>query len=279
MNIWALRRRQIMHRYGKWTFIFTCLGLLGSFIYNPDASGWAAVGDGLSRVGSSIGRAAGMVLPTTAQVKSAVGIGNFAVKGREQRVAGFLESEVRCLALALHYDGADDPIEVKKAIAQVAINRVNAKKSKALCRVVYAGFGLPHGCLFKSTCRRIGAPIPEGPAWDKSLALANEVVAAKEHVAPKFKEATHFHAVTEPKPVWARGLFQVGLQGRFMFWSDLPVNDEADDHNTKPVAAAPARAAPARASVATSAPRPVAAQAPAARREGSDKPLSSVFER
>ena len=287
MDIWAVRRGQIYRRYGKWLTIALSASVLGAYLYDPRHEAWSAIGGALSRgtapVKSAVvetlasgGAALASTAPSSAGLSSAaISPRNGIAGGKQLPIAGYAESEVRCLALAVYHDGAGEPLEVKQSFAQVAMNRARLHKdSKSLCNIVYFGLGLPHGCVFRATCRKVGAPTPEAsPGWIQAMEIATEAVST-DVLVPKLRDATHFHAVTEPRPDWSRQLYKVALMGRYIFYSTQLI-DEAADNPSAPAAKPDTEAAPPK----PSRPKPVARREQPSGSASGSSDLSSVFSR
>ncbi len=133
-----------------------------------------------------------------------------------------LDRESTCLARAIYYEAAHDPLEARIAIAHVAMVRLAQTTPKSsMCGVVFNGKNTPLGCLFVATCRNAGAVEPSGEAWRQAQQIATDLTAGRLNALtasrqPALAEATHFHAVGE-KPGWLPNVNKLTQVGRFVF--------------------------------------------------------------
>jgi spore germination cell wall hydrolase CwlJ-like protein len=133
-----------------------------------------------------------------------------------------LDRESTCLARAIYYEAAHDPLETRVAIAHVAMVRLAQSTPKStMCGVVFNGKNTPLGCLFVATCRNAGAAEPSGEAWRQAQQIATDLTAGRLNALtatrqPQLTEATHFHTVGE-RPGWLANVNKLTQVGRFVF--------------------------------------------------------------
>lgn len=122
----------------------------------------------------------------------------------------------RCLADAIYYEAALEPIEGRRAVAQVVLNRVrDANFPKSVCAVVYEGWKSPPGCQFSFACDGSLARPPMPGLYREALDVAEQ--ALKGHVEPRVGLATHYHAIAVD-PVWCAQLVRVAQVGSQIFY-------------------------------------------------------------
>lgn len=150
-----------------------------------------------------------------------------------------LDRETTCLARAVYHEAAHDPVEVRIAIAHVAMVRLGQAGPKpSMCAVIYGGMNSVLGCLFVATCRNSGAAEPTGDVWRQAQEIAKESMAGNINAVaatgkPLLAEATHFHPRTE-RPAWIASVNKLTLVGRFVFLSRKPVEPGIVVGNSEP---------------------------------------------
>ncbi|WP_010162531.1 cell wall hydrolase [Sphingomonas sp. PAMC 26617] len=121
-----------------------------------------------------------------------------------------------CLATAIYYEAATEPVVGQQAVAQVVLNRLrNPHYPKTVCDVVYDGAQRRSGCQFTFTCDGSLARRPD-PA---GMARARAVAEAALHGTISFAagQATHYHTVWIV-PRWADALAKVAIIGHHVFY-------------------------------------------------------------
>jgi spore germination cell wall hydrolase CwlJ-like protein len=132
-----------------------------------------------------------------------------AVAGTDQ------ERALKCLAQAIYYEAAFEPLEGRRAVAQVILNRMRHPAfPKSVCGVVYDGSHAP-GCQFSFTCDGSLRRTPSAAAWSQSLKLAEEALSGS--VASSVGHATHYHA-DYVAPYWAPKLHKLTQIGAHIFY-------------------------------------------------------------
>ncbi|MFN3512597.1 MAG: cell wall hydrolase [Phenylobacterium sp.] len=134
------------------------------------------------------------------------------------RAHGVLEEAraVDCLAAAVYYEAAWEPLEGQRAVAQVVLNRVRHPAfPKSVCGVVFQGSQRKTGCQFSFTCDGSMNRPPQPAAWARAREVA--VAALNGHVMKKVGNATHYHA-EYVAPYWSPGLLKVGGVGSHVFY-------------------------------------------------------------
>jgi spore germination cell wall hydrolase CwlJ-like protein len=118
--------------------------------------------------------------------------------------------EVNCLAQNIYHEARGEPIEGQLAVAQVTINRVRIGSwGSSVCKVVYAP------SQFSWTLNK-HKQIKNTQSWNTSVAIANEVLSGRAHLA-NFN-ALYFHT-RQVRPKWRRGKQKVTTIGNHIFYT------------------------------------------------------------
>ena len=134
----------------------------------------------------------------------------FAVTGGEldQRRA------LLCLTQAVYYEAGFEPVEGRRAVAQVVLNRMRHPAfPKSVCGVVYQSNG--RICQFTFVCDGALYRAPAQDAWRRAQQIAQEALAG--YVDTSVGEATHYHA-DYVAPRWAPLLAKVAKIGQHIFY-------------------------------------------------------------
>ena len=122
---------------------------------------------------------------------------------------------LKCLTQAVYYEAATEPLEGRRAVAQVVLNRVRHPAfPSSVCGVVYDGSSRP-GCQFSFTCDGSLARAPAPALWAAAAAVAREALAGK--VVTAVGLATHYHA-DYVSPYWAPRLTKLQQVGAHFFY-------------------------------------------------------------
>ena len=133
-----------------------------------------------------------------------------------QGSASDAERAQRCLAQAVYYEAAREPLEGQRAVAQVVLNRLrHPAYPKSVCGVVYQGSARVTGCQFTFTCDGALAYAPEPGLWANAQAVARAALAG--FVARQVGTATHYHA-DYVAPYWAPTLVKLNQIGAHIFY-------------------------------------------------------------
>jgi spore germination cell wall hydrolase CwlJ-like protein len=123
---------------------------------------------------------------------------------------------VECLAQAVYYEAAREPLKGQQAVAQVVLNRVrHPAYPKSVCGVVYEGAAKATGCQFTFTCDGSLRGRPEPALWARAEDVARRALAG--YVDPDVGSATHYHAVYVA-PYWAPSLVKMTQVGQHIFY-------------------------------------------------------------
>ena len=123
---------------------------------------------------------------------------------------------VDCLAAAVYYEAASEPVSGQEAVAQVVLNRVRHPAfPHTVCGAVFEGANRPTGCQFSFTCDGSMARIPSPQGWARARAVAEWALSG--HVYEAVGWATHYHA-DYVVPYWASTLRKVAVIGRHIFY-------------------------------------------------------------
>lgn len=143
-----------------------------------------------------------------------VTLGSFRAEHVQQ--AETIESELMCMAQAVYYESAREPLEGQIAVAEVIANRMQDHRyPDTACGVVFQGATRTTGCQFTFTCDGAMKVKPKGENWSRAKRIAA-------HVLMKLNEertggATHYHA-TYVNPIWNSGLIQTHKVGLHIFY-------------------------------------------------------------
>lgn len=121
-----------------------------------------------------------------------------------------------CLTEAIYYEGALEPENGQRAIAQVVLNRVrHPAYPNSVCGVVFEGQARSTGCQFTFTCdgSRARAPVPS--LWARANRIARAALGGA--VAAEVGLSTHYHA-DYVIPYWSATLDPSGQIGRHKFY-------------------------------------------------------------
>lgn len=123
---------------------------------------------------------------------------------------------LKCLTQAVYYESAFEPIDGRRAVAQVVLNRVrHPAYPKSVCGVVYQGSERRTGCQFSFTCDGSLLRRPSVHAWREAEQVARAALAG--HVEKPVGTATHYHA-DYVLPKWAPQLGKITQLGRHIFY-------------------------------------------------------------
>ena len=120
-----------------------------------------------------------------------------------------------CLTQAVYYEAGFEPIEGRRAVAQVVINRMRHPAfPKSVCGVVYQGARAPV-CQFSFVCDGSLYRRPALGAWKAAEAVA--AAALDGFVERQVGAATHYHA-NYVAPYWAPRLAKITQIGAHIFY-------------------------------------------------------------
>lgn len=120
-----------------------------------------------------------------------------------------------CLTQAVYYEAGFEPVEGRRAVAQVVLNRLRHPAfPKSICGVVYEGSGTGT-CQFTFVCDGALYRRPAADAWREAEQIARAALAG--YVETSVGEATHYHA-DYVAPRWAPLLAKVAVIGQHIFY-------------------------------------------------------------
>jgi len=123
---------------------------------------------------------------------------------------------LKCLSQAVYYEAAYEPLDGRRAVAQVVLNRVrHPAYPKSVCGVVYQGAERRTGCQFSFTCDGALLRAPAAAPWREAQAVAQAALAG--YVERRVGTATHYHA-DYVLPKWAYQLGKLTQIGRHIFY-------------------------------------------------------------
>ena len=119
-----------------------------------------------------------------------------------------------CLTQAVYYEAGFEPIEGRRAVAQVVLNRMRHPAfPKSICGVVYQNNG--RICQFTFVCDGALYRRPAAAAWHSAETVARAALAG--YVERSVGSATHYHA-NYVAPKWAPMLAKVSQLGQHIFY-------------------------------------------------------------
>ena len=122
---------------------------------------------------------------------------------------------VLCLTQAVYYEAGFEPVEGRRAVAQVVLNRLRHPAfPKSVCGVVYQRNATPV-CQFSFVCDGALDRRPEAGAWKVAEAIARAALAG--YVETSIGSATHYHA-DYVAPRWAPLLTKINKLGAHIFY-------------------------------------------------------------
>ena len=126
------------------------------------------------------------------------------------------DTALKCLAQAVYYEAAVEPLQGRRAVAQVVLNRVkHPAYPKSVCGVVYQGAERVTGCQFSFTCDGALLRTPAAGPWREAMGVAKAALAG--YVEPSVGTATFYHA-DYVLPKWAFELGKISQIGRHIFY-------------------------------------------------------------
>ncbi len=120
-----------------------------------------------------------------------------------------------CLTQAVYYEAGFEPIEGRRAVAQVILNRIRHPAfPKSVCGVIYQRNATPV-CQFSFVCDgALGRSAAAGP-WAEARRVAQAALAG--YVEASVGQATHYHA-NYVSPRWAPLLAKITNIGAHIFY-------------------------------------------------------------
>ena len=128
---------------------------------------------------------------------------------------GSRERARTCLASAVYYESANQPLQGQQAVAQVVLNRVrHVAYPKSICGVVYDGAPRP-GCQFTFACDGSLGRAPDAKGWKSALSVADQ--ALNGYVEISVGVSTHYHT-TRVHPLWDAAMTPTRRIGAHQFY-------------------------------------------------------------
>ena len=120
-----------------------------------------------------------------------------------------------CMTQAIYYEAGFEPVEGRRAVAQVVLNRMRHPAfPKSVCGVVYQGARAPV-CQFSFVCDGSLYRPPVPGAWKEAERIAAAALAG--FVERRVGAATHYHA-DYVAPYWAPRLAKISQIGAHIFY-------------------------------------------------------------
>ena len=128
-----------------------------------------------------------------------------------------LLAEHKCLSEVLYYEARGEGAGGQKAIAEVVFHRMNrGNYGHSICAVVYEGKDKP-SCQFSFTCNGDMKRPKQEAAWQRSEALAAQILTGQVALKNATGGALNFHAVSVA-PDWAETMEQTTQIGNHIFY-------------------------------------------------------------
>ena len=129
---------------------------------------------------------------------------------------GGYATALRCLTQAVYYEAAVEPLQGRRAVAQVILNRMrHPSYPNSVCGVIYQGSERQTGCQFSFTCDGSLLRAPAANRWREADGVARAALGG--YVEPSVGTATHYHA-DYVLPKWAFQLGKITQLGRHIFY-------------------------------------------------------------
>lgn len=123
---------------------------------------------------------------------------------------------LRCLTQAVYYEAANEPLQGRRAVAQVVLNRMrHPAYPNSVCGVVYQGIERGWGCQFSFVCDGALLRTPSASLWREAHDIA--LAALGGFVEQSVGTATHYHA-DYVLPKWAFTLGKITQLGHHIFY-------------------------------------------------------------
>ena len=127
-----------------------------------------------------------------------------------------IDAETKCMAQAVYYESANEPLEGQLAVAEVIANRVRDHRyPDSACGVVFQGATRTTGCQFTFTCDGAMKRTPSGENWERAKKIAAHTMMQLNEI--RTAGATHYHA-TYVDPIWNAGLIKTDKIGLHIFY-------------------------------------------------------------
>ncbi|HEX8364663.1 MAG TPA: cell wall hydrolase [Allosphingosinicella sp.] len=123
---------------------------------------------------------------------------------------------LQCMTEAIYYEAATEPLEGRRAVAQVILNRLrHPAYPNSVCGVVYQGSERRTGCQFSFTCDGSLGRAPMAPYWQQAREIAEQALGGYVHAPVGY--STHYHA-NYVVPYWASSLTKSANIGTHIFY-------------------------------------------------------------
>ncbi len=121
-----------------------------------------------------------------------------------------------CLAAAIYYESATEPLDGQRAVAQVVLNRVrHPAYPNTVCGVVFEGARRSTGCQFSFTCDGALRRAPMPALWERARSVAAQ--ALNGYVYAPVGLALNYHA-NYVVPYWSSSLVKNANVGLHIFY-------------------------------------------------------------
>jgi hypothetical protein len=133
----------------------------------------------------------------------------------------------QCLASAVYFEAATEPVRGQIAVAQVVMNRVfSGYYPNDVCGVVYQNAHRHRACQFTFACDGIPDRVTNSEVWARAKRIAAAVLDGAVWL-PEIGKATHYHAAYV-HPRWVRAMHKLARIGVHTFYRPRRWGDGAD---------------------------------------------------
>jgi len=140
----------------------------------------------------------------------------YGVRGANQATERPITPELDCLATAIAYEAGYEPVDGRRAVADVILNRMRSGVHPAtVCGVVYEGSSRRTGCQFTFTCDGSLRRALPGRIMSEARQIADDALSGAS--TSLVGGALNYHA-DYVSPYWAASMYRVVKIGRHIFY-------------------------------------------------------------
>jgi len=130
------------------------------------------------------------------------------------------KAEAECLARNIFFEAGVEDVVGKIAVGQVTINRMkDGRWGDTICEVVYSKAQFSWTLFSKKRNET-----PEGPLWEESVRVAQDVMRGTRHV--ELQDALFYHTDYIKTPIWASDNFKITQVGQHIFYTKALTADD-----------------------------------------------------
>lgn len=133
------------------------------------------------------------------------------------RDPGQRETEAKCLAEVIYFEGRGQPRQAQSAVGQTVINRaLSGAYPRSLCGVAHQRGSASNQCQYQFACNDLAGAAKDRLDWTLAQETAGRLLDGSVWLAD-IGDATHLHPIAEHPP-WARYLQRVKRIGALVFY-------------------------------------------------------------